>query len=114
MHLYSFPHLDFFSFSYLLHVKTYFHDDDHDLQLIRLLEDHSTTSDGIAVYQVAYQVSLSHLYMMMMKMMMTTMMTIIKMNQVIWSFLVEDSNLFLKYFMEKLTRDKQVMLIIII
>ena len=27
--------------------------------------------------------------------------------QVIWSFLVEDSNLFLKYFMEKLTRDNQ-------
>ena len=50
-------------------------------ELIRLLEDHSTTADGIAVYQVAYQV--------------------------IWSFLVEDSNLFLKYFMEKLTRDKQ-------
>ena len=50
-------------------------------ELIRLLDDHSTTADGIAVYQVAYQV--------------------------IWSFLVEDSNLFLKYFMEKLTRDKQ-------
>ncbi len=25
--------------------------------------------------------------------------------QVVWSCLVEDSNLFLKYFMEKLTRD---------
>ena len=34
--------------------------------------------------------------------------------KVIWSFLVEDSNLFLKYFMEKLTRDKQVLLIIAI
>ena len=26
---------------------------------------------------------------------------------VIWSFLVEDSNMFLKYFMEKLTRENQ-------
>ena len=39
-----------FSFSYDHH----YHQD--LIQLIRLLEDHSTTSDGIAVYQVAYQV----------------------------------------------------------
>ena len=49
--------------------------------LFRLLDDHTITCDGLAVYQVAYQV--------------------------IWSFLVEDSNLFLKYFMEKLTRERQ-------
>ena len=28
--------------------------------------------------------------------------------QIIWSCLVEDSNLFLKYFMEQLTRDKSM------
>ena len=39
-------------------------------QLIRLLEDHSTTSDGIAVYQVAYQVFLIRMVMMIFKMMM--------------------------------------------
>ena len=50
-------------------------------EIIKLLDDHSITADGIAVYQVA--------------------------QQVIWSFLIEDSNLFLKYFMEKLTRDRQ-------
>ena len=50
-------------------------------QIIRLLEDEAVTADGIAVYQVAHQV--------------------------IWNFLVEDSNLFLKYFMEKLTREDQ-------
>ena len=49
--------------------------------IVKLLDDHSITGDGIAVYQAAYNV--------------------------IWSFLVEDSNLFLKYFMEKLTRDNQ-------
>ena len=54
----------------------------HDLATLpRLLDDHSLTCDGLAVYQVAYQV--------------------------IQSFLVEDSNLFLKYFMEKLTRERQ-------
>ena len=50
-------------------------------EIVKLLDDHSVTGDGTAVYQVAYQV--------------------------IWSFLVEDSNLFLKYFMEKLTRENQ-------
>ena len=61
-----------------------------------MLDDHSVNSDGIAVYQVADQVKLFiiplNLYFLL---------------QVIWSFLVEDSNLFLKYFMEKLTRQDQ-------
>ena len=48
---------------------------------LKMLDDHAVTGDGVAVYQAAYQV--------------------------IWSFLVEDSNMFLKYFMEKLTRDNQ-------
>ena len=50
-------------------------------EIVKLLDDHSITGDGTAVYQAAYHV--------------------------IWSFLVEDSNLFLKYFMEKLTRENQ-------
>ena len=50
-------------------------------EIVKLLDDHSVTGDGTAVYQTAHQV--------------------------IWSFLVEDSNLFLKYFMEKLTRENQ-------
>uniref|UniRef100_A0A0K2T575 Uncharacterized protein n=1 Tax=Lepeophtheirus salmonis TaxID=72036 RepID=A0A0K2T575_LEPSM len=49
------------------------------MEIITLLEDQAVSLDGIAVYEVAYQL--------------------------IWSCLVEDSNLFLKYFMEKLTRD---------
>ena len=49
--------------------------------IVKLLDDHAVNSDGIAVYQVAHQI--------------------------IWDFLCEDSNLFLKYFMEKLTRDSQ-------
>ena len=48
-------------------------------EIVKLLEDHSVNADGVSVYQVAYQV--------------------------IWTFLTEDSNLFLKFFMEKLTRD---------
>ena len=49
--------------------------------IVKMLDDHAVTDDGVAVYQAAYQV--------------------------IWSFLVEHSNMFLKYFMEKLTRDNQ-------
>ena len=49
------------------------------VEIIALLDDQAVSLDGTAVYEVAYQV--------------------------IWSCLVEDSNLFLKYFMEKLTRD---------
>ena len=52
------------------------------VEVIRLLDDHAVSLDGTAVYEVAYQI--------------------------IWSCLVEDSNLFLKYFMEQLTRDKSV------
>ena len=48
-------------------------------QLIRLLEDHSTTSDGIAVYQVAYQVFLIRMVMMIFK---KTMMMMISVYQV--------------------------------
>ncbi|XP_023345788.1 protein unc-80 homolog [Eurytemora carolleeae] len=50
-------------------------------EIIMMLDDHGVSTDGIAVYEVAYQI--------------------------IWSFLVEDCNLFLKYFMEKLTRNGQ-------
>ena len=50
-------------------------------EIVKLLEDHSVNADGVSVYQVAYQV--------------------------IWTFLTEDSNLFLKFFMEKLTRENQ-------
>ena len=52
------------------------------VEVIRLLDDHAVSLDGTAVYEVAYQI--------------------------IWSCLVEDSNLFLKYFMEQLTREKAV------
>lgn len=50
------------------------------VQVIALLDDQAVSLDGTAVYDVAYEV--------------------------VWSCLVEDSNLFLKYFMEKLTRDE--------
>jgi len=49
------------------------------LEVIALLDDQAVSLDGTAVYEVAYEV--------------------------VWSCLVEDSNLFLKYFMEKLTRE---------
>ena len=52
------------------------------VEVIKLLDDHAVSLDGTAVYEVAYQI--------------------------IWSCLVEDSNLFLKYFMEQLTREKSV------
>ncbi|KAK4883609.1 hypothetical protein RN001_006928 [Aquatica leii] len=50
-------------------------------EIIGLLDDAAVSSDGNAVYQVAYEV--------------------------IWSCLVEDSALFLRYILEKLTREKQ-------
>jgi len=49
------------------------------LEVIALLDDQAVSLDGTAVYEVAYEV--------------------------VWSCLVEDSNLFLKFFMEKLTRE---------
>ena len=49
------------------------------VEIIALLDDQAVSLDGTAVYEVAYQV--------------------------VWQCLVEDSNLFLKFFMEKLTRD---------
>ena len=47
-----------------------------------LLDDHAVSLDGTAVYEVAHQI--------------------------ICSCLVEDSNLFLKFFMEQLTRENSV------
>lgn len=49
------------------------------MDVIALLDDQAVSLDGTAVYEIAYHV--------------------------IWSCLVDDSNLFLKFFMEKLTRD---------
>ena len=49
------------------------------VQVIALLDDQAVSLDGTSVYDVAYEI--------------------------VWSCLVEDSNLFFKYFMEKLTRD---------
>ncbi|XP_044586539.1 protein unc-80 homolog [Cotesia glomerata] len=51
------------------------------VQIINLLDDAAVSDDGNAVYEVAYQV--------------------------IWSCLVEDSALFLRYVLERLTREKQ-------
>ncbi|XP_039303974.1 protein unc-80 homolog isoform X12 [Solenopsis invicta] len=51
------------------------------VQIINLLDDPAVSDDGNAVYEVAYQV--------------------------IWSCLVEDSALFLRYVLERLTREKQ-------
>ena len=51
------------------------------VEIIALLDDQAVSLDGTAVYEVAYQV--------------------------VWQCLVEDSNLFLKFFMEKLTRENQ-------
>ncbi|XP_049834730.1 protein unc-80 homolog isoform X4 [Schistocerca gregaria] len=51
------------------------------IQIINLLDDAAVSPDGNAVYEVAYQV--------------------------IWNCLVEDSALFLRYVLERLTRDKQ-------
>ncbi|XP_011346095.1 protein unc-80 homolog isoform X3 [Ooceraea biroi] len=51
------------------------------VQIINLLDDPAVSDDGNAVYEVAYQV--------------------------IWNCLVEDSALFLRYILERLTREKQ-------
>ncbi|XP_061939230.1 protein unc-80 homolog isoform X5 [Apis cerana] len=51
------------------------------VQIIHLLDDAAVSDDGSAVYEVAYQV--------------------------IWNCLVEDSALFLRYVLERLTREKQ-------
>ncbi|XP_015837449.1 protein unc-80 homolog isoform X10 [Tribolium castaneum] len=51
------------------------------VQIITLLDDAAVSADGNAVYEVAYQV--------------------------IWCCLVEDSALFLRYILERLTREKQ-------
>lgn len=51
------------------------------IQIINLLDDAAVSQDGSAVYEVAYQV--------------------------IWCCLVEDSALFLRYILERLTREKQ-------
>ncbi|KAJ8917160.1 hypothetical protein NQ315_012652 [Exocentrus adspersus] len=51
------------------------------VQIINLLDDAAVSADGNAVYEVAYQV--------------------------IWTCLVEDSALFLRYILERLTREKQ-------
>ncbi|XP_020299995.1 protein unc-80 homolog isoform X4 [Pseudomyrmex gracilis] len=51
------------------------------VQIINLLDDPAVSDDGNAVYEVAYQV--------------------------IWNCLVEDSALFLRYVLERLTREKQ-------
>ncbi|KAL3277360.1 hypothetical protein HHI36_012710 [Cryptolaemus montrouzieri] len=51
------------------------------VQVINLLDDGAVSADGNAVYEVAYQV--------------------------IWCCLVEDSALFLRYILERLTREKQ-------
>nr|XP_027221615.1 protein unc-80 homolog [Penaeus vannamei] len=55
------------------------------LTIIHLLDDPAVTADGIAVYEAA--------------------------QQVIWSCLVEDSALFLRFFLEKLTRERQDVMI---
>ena len=52
------------------------------VEVISLLDDHAVSLDGTAVYEVAHQI--------------------------ICSCLVEDSNLFLKFFMEQLTRENSV------
>lgn len=51
------------------------------MQIVACLDDAAVSSDGISVYSVAYQV--------------------------IWVCLVEDSALFLRYVLERLTRDRQ-------
>ncbi|CAB0018274.1 unnamed protein product, partial [Nesidiocoris tenuis] len=80
------------------------------IQIINLLDDAAVTSDGCAVYEVAYQVSLVchispttayHIFG-------RTIDFINSWNsQVIWNCLVEDSALFLRYILERLTRDNQ-------
>ncbi|XP_037051116.1 protein unc-80 homolog isoform X4 [Bradysia coprophila] len=51
------------------------------MQIVACLDDAAVSSDGCAVYEIAYQV--------------------------IWVCLVEDSALFLRYVLERLTRDRQ-------
>ncbi|CAH1139308.1 unnamed protein product [Phyllotreta striolata] len=58
------------------------------VQIINLLDDAAVSADGNAVYEVAYQV--------------------------IWTCLVEDSALFLRYILERLTREKQELMFKII
>lgn len=51
------------------------------MQIVACLDDAAVSSEGVSVYSVAYQV--------------------------IWVCLVEDSALFLRYVLERLTRDRQ-------
>ncbi|XKL60982.1 hypothetical protein PGB90_008039 [Kerria lacca] len=51
------------------------------VDIVTLLDDAAVSADGNSVYEIAYQV--------------------------IWNCLVEDSSLFLRYILERLTRDKQ-------
>lgn len=86
------------------------------VDIIGLLDDAAVSADGNSVYEVAYQVlsrlklillqsyPISNLFQMMNLVPLIYELPIV---QVIWNCLVEDSSLFLRYILERLTRDKQ-------
>lgn len=73
------------------------------VQIITLLDDPAVAEDGTAVYDMAYQVS----HCMPLLLLQLVFILKLAMFQVIWNCLVEDSALFLRYILERLTRDKQ-------
>ena len=82
------------------------------VEVIQLLDDHAVSLDGVAVYEIAYQVRDCLLLLWKQFSFLVwenKTRRIIYMDyvvaQVVWSCLVEDSNLFFKFFMEQLTRE---------
>jgi len=76
------------------------------VQIINLLDDPAVSDDGNAVYEVAYQV-LRKLVCHDSTVCRILLLLIRSPSQVIWNCLVEDSALFLRYVLERLTREKQ-------
>lgn len=84
------------------------------IQIINLLDDPAVSDDGNAVYEVAYQVcidqginsstTISHIFRFISVL---SSFFLVPSYQVIWNCLVEDSALFLRYVLERLTREKQ-------
>lgn len=79
------------------------------MQIVACLDDAAVNSEGIAVYAVAYQVNMTLQYFLILQKSTNKKCSNCHNSplQVIWVCLVEDSALFLRYVLERLTRDRQ-------
>lgn len=79
------------------------------MQIVACLDDAAVNSEGIAVYAVAYQVNMTLQYFLILQKSTKEKCSNCHNSplQVIWVCLVEDSALFLRYVLERLTRDRQ-------